>query len=148
MYMYIYIYICKHIYIYIYRCMCIYVYIYIYIHREMYVYIYIYIHASATAPIAQWLERRAQEAGGPGFDPHLVELSGLRVRPFKVSGGSPRPPPEQTPVVKVKGPRVSKIYIYIYIYMPRAGSPRRGAARRGSAGFLARGIVSFRSAQV
>ena len=43
-----------------------------------------------------------------GFDPHLVELSGLRVRPFKVSGGSPRPPPEQTPVVKVKTPRVSK----------------------------------------
>ena len=38
----------------------------------------------------------------PGFDPHLVELGGLRVRPFKVSGGSPRPPPEQTPVVTSK----------------------------------------------
>ena len=55
-----------------------------------------------TAPIAQWLERMTQEAGGPGFDPHLVELSGLRVRPFKVSGGSPCPPPEQTPVVTSK----------------------------------------------
>ena len=58
--------------------------------------------SALTAPIAQWLERGAQEAGGPGFDPHLVELSGLRVRPFKVSGGSPRPPPEQTPVVTSK----------------------------------------------
>ena len=43
------------------------------------------------APIAQWLERGAQEAGGPGFDPHLVEMSVLQVRPFKVSGGSPVP---------------------------------------------------------
>ena len=49
--------------------------------------------------------------GGPGFDPHLVELSGLRVRPFEVSGGSPRPPPEQAPVVNVKTPRVSKIKV-------------------------------------
>ena len=65
-------------------------------------------HYDITAPIAQWLERTDQEAGGPGFDPHLVELSGLWVRPFKVSGGSPRPTPEQTPVVKVKTPRVSK----------------------------------------
>ena len=69
------------------------------------------------APIAQWLERGAQEAGGPGFDPHLVELSGLRVRPFKVSGGYPRPPPEQTPVVKVKTPRVSKNKKNIYVCM-------------------------------
>ena len=74
------------------------------------------------APIAQWLERMDQEAGGPGFNPHLVELGGLRVRPFKVSGGSPRPPPEQTPVVKVKTPRVSKsqkeICVYIYVSLP------------------------------
>ena len=55
--------------------MCIYVYIYIYTRVYRYTYIYIY----TTAPIAQWLERRAQEAGGPGFDPHFVELSGLRV---------------------------------------------------------------------
>ena len=27
--------------------------------------------------------------GGPGFNPHHVKLSGLHVRPFKVSGGSP-----------------------------------------------------------
>ena len=27
--------------------------------------------------------------GGPGFNPHHVKLSGLQVRPFKVSGGSP-----------------------------------------------------------
>ena len=66
-----------------------------------------YIHI--TASIAQWLERRAQEAGGPGFDPHLVELSGLRVRPFKVSGRSPRPPPEQTPVVTSKDSSSLKI---------------------------------------
>ena len=54
-------------------------------------YIHIYIHTYITAPIAQWLERGAQEAGGPGFDPHRT----------------PRPPLEQTPVVKVKTPRVS-----------------------------------------
>ena len=35
-------------------------------------YIYIYIYTYITAPIAQWLERRAQEAGGPGFDPRRV----------------------------------------------------------------------------
>ena len=28
-------------------------------------------------------------AGGPEFDPHHVKLSGLQVRPLKVSGGSP-----------------------------------------------------------
>ena len=27
--------------------------------------------------------------GGPGFNPHHIKLSGLEVRPFKVSGGSP-----------------------------------------------------------
>ena len=47
------------------------------------------------ALIAQWLERMDWEAGGPGFDPRHHKLSGLQVRPFKVSGGSPRPPPEQ-----------------------------------------------------
>ena len=27
--------------------------------------------------------------GGPGFNLHHIKLSGLEVRPFKVSGGSP-----------------------------------------------------------
>ena len=34
--------------------------------------------------------------GGPGFNPHHDKLSGLHVRPFKVPGGSPCPPPEHT----------------------------------------------------
>ena len=72
-------------YIYIYIvCVCLSLSLYVYTYVYIYIYIYIYIG-----------------------EPHLVELSGLRVRPFKVSGGSPRPPPEQTPVVKVKTPRVS-----------------------------------------
>ena len=58
--------------------------------------------AGLIALIAQWLERMDQEAGGPGFDLHHHKLSGLQVRPFKVSGGSPRPPPEQTPGNRVK----------------------------------------------
>ena len=57
---------------------------------------------------------------------YLAELSGFRVRPFKVSGGSPRPPPEQTPVVTSKDSSTlnnnnSKQYLYnnhiIYIYI-------------------------------
>ena len=31
-----------------------------------------------------------------------IYIYGLQVRPFKVSGGSPRPPPEQTPGNRVK----------------------------------------------
>ena len=31
----------------------------------------------------------ASGGGGPGFNPHHVKLSGLEVRPLKVSGGSP-----------------------------------------------------------
>ena len=45
----------------------------------------------------------------------LASQSGLRIRPFKVSGGSPRPPPEQTPVVKVS----LSLSIYIYMYINR-----------------------------
>ena len=41
--------------------------------------------------------------GDPGFNPHHVKLSGLQVRPFKVSGGSPCPPPEQTPGNRASG---------------------------------------------
>ena len=67
----------------------------------------------------------AQQAGGPGFKSCRVLLSGLRVRPFKVSGGNPRPPPEQAPGKRVKNlkERLTEskecvcIYIYIYIYM-------------------------------
>ena len=70
--------------------------------------------------------------GGPGFNPHHYKLSGLQIRPFKVSGGSPRPPPEQTPGNRVKnlegkpaGSTKEKkikmmaidIYIYIYIHI-------------------------------
>ena len=47
--------------------------------------------------------------------PSLRDAAQLRVRPFKVSRGSPRPPPEQTPVVTSKDSS-SLIYIYIYIY--------------------------------
>ena len=100
--MYVCMYVCMHACIHACMHVCMYV--------CMYIYIYIY---------AQWLERRAQEAGGPGFDPHLVELSGLWVRPFKVSGGSPHPPPEQTPVVTSKDSsslKKQEMYIYIYIY--------------------------------
>ena len=31
----------------------------------------------------------ASGGGGPGFNPHHIKLSGLAVRPLKVSGGSP-----------------------------------------------------------
>ena len=31
----------------------------------------------------------ASGGGGPGFNPHHIKLSGLEVRPLKVSGGSP-----------------------------------------------------------
>ena len=31
----------------------------------------------------------APGGGGPGFNPHHIKLSGLEVRPFKVSGGIP-----------------------------------------------------------
>ena len=41
--------------------------------------------------------------GGPGFNPHHDKLSGLQIRPFKVSGGSPCPPPEQTPGSRASG---------------------------------------------
>ena len=41
--------------------------------------------------------------GGPGFNPHHDKLSGLQVRPFKVSGGSPCPPPEHTPGSRASG---------------------------------------------
>ena len=55
---------------------------------------------------------------------YIYIYNGLRVRPFKVSGGSPRPPPEQTPGNRVKKlkerlpeSQTNKcVYIYIYIY--------------------------------
>ena len=50
-----------------------------------------------------------------------IYVSGLQVRPFKVSGGSPRPPPEQTPGNRVKNlegrPAGSTKITYIYIYL-------------------------------
>ena len=44
--------------------------------------------------------------GGPGFNPHHIKLSGLEVRPFKVSGGSPVHLRSKTP-----GNRVRKLKV-------------------------------------
>ena len=92
MYMYMYIFVVD----FVCSCICLFIYVVFLLKTT-------YKRGLCMALIAQWLERMDQEAGGPGFDPHHVELSGLQVRPFKVSGGSPRPPPEQTPGNRASG---------------------------------------------
>ena len=161
MYMYIYIYIhmyiCVYIYIYIhtYTYLCIYVCIFIYTYTYTYTYTYIslplyislYIYLSLSLYI--YIYTDIQTFNGP--DSSVVRAYGLgsgrpwvrsspcrteriRVSPFKVSGGSPRPPPEQTPVVQVKTPRVSKkleiqIYTHSRALRPRLEPPRGGQQR-------------------
>ena len=56
----------------------------------VYIYIYIYIHTYIQSGTYSSVVRvSASGGGGPGFNPHHIKLSGLEVRPFKVSGGSP-----------------------------------------------------------
>ena len=52
-------------------------------------YIYIYIKVSLNGSYSSVVRVSASGGGGPGFNPHHNKLSGLEVRPFKVSGGSP-----------------------------------------------------------
>ena len=46
---------------------------------------YVYINGSYRSVVRGY----GLGGGGPGFHPHHIKLSGLEVRPFKVSGGSP-----------------------------------------------------------
>ena len=117
MYMYVYIYIYTYIHTYIHVCMYIYIYICVYI----YIYIHTYVHIHTLNPTA------ASGGGGPGFNPHHVELSGLEVSPLKVSGGSPVHLRSEHQVLVGKTLWVKKekkeentiLYIYIYIIYTR-----------------------------
>ena len=96
----------------------------VYVRVCIYIYIYIHVYNGVDSEVGRAL---AQHAGGPGFKSCRAFLRGLRVRPFKVSGRSPRPPPEQTPGDRVKNlkERLAEsqqnkqtiIYVYIYIYI-------------------------------
>ena len=56
----------------------------------MYIYIYIYTHIyTYHGPDSSVVRGYGLGGGGPEFNPHHVKLSGLQVRPFKVSAGSP-----------------------------------------------------------
>ena len=61
----------------------------------------------------------ASGGGGPGFNPHHVSLSGLEVRPLKVSGGSPvhLRSNHQELVGKTLWVKQNTTYKYIYIYI-------------------------------
>ena len=54
----------------------------------IYVYIYIYIY-TYSGTYSSVVRVSVSGGGGPGFNPHHIKLSGLEVRPLKVSGGSP-----------------------------------------------------------
>ena len=75
--------------------MCVYIYIYIYIYTHIHIhislslYVYIYIYTLLNGPDSSVVRGYGLGGGGPEFNPHHVKLSGLQVRPFKVSGGSP-----------------------------------------------------------
>ena len=58
---------------------------YIYIYICIYVYVYTYLNGSYSSVIRGY----GPGGGGPGFNPHHIKLTGLDVRLFKVSGGSP-----------------------------------------------------------
>ena len=62
----------------------------------------------------------ASGGGGPGFNPHNIKLSGLEVRPLKVSGGSPvhlRSKHQELVGKTLWVKKKKKTYIYIYIYI-------------------------------
>ena len=84
--------------------------LYIYIYIYVYTYTYSGTYSSVVRVSAPW-------GGGPGFNPHHIELSGLEVRPLKVSGGSPVHLRSKHQELVGKTLWVKHIYIYIYIYI-------------------------------
>ena len=53
------------------------------------IYIYIYVCSTSSGTYSSVVRVSASGGGGPGFNPPHIKLSGLEVRPLKVSGGSP-----------------------------------------------------------
>ena len=79
----------KVIYVYMYykhMCMC---------NMYKYVYIYIYVYTHINGSYSSVVRVSASGGGGPGFNPHHLKLSGLEVRPFKVSGGNTGQPGQE-----------------------------------------------------
>ena len=50
---------------------------------------WIYYYSFFSGTYSSVVRVSASGGGGPGFNPHHIKLSGLEVRPLKVSGGSP-----------------------------------------------------------
>ena len=76
-----------HTYVYIY--VCVYMYIDYALSYIMCIYVLSDIIMIIIIKIIYYNIQILSEGGGPGFNPHHIKLSGLEVRPFKVSGGSP-----------------------------------------------------------
>ena len=80
----------------------------------------IYIYICMNGPDSSVVRGYGLGGGGPEFNPHHVKLSGLQVRPFKVSGGSPvllRSEHRATGSRPWKEDLLGQNNIYIYIYI-------------------------------
>ena len=62
--------------------------VYTFLSLSLYIYIYIQ-RERENGSYSSVVRGYGVGGGGPGFNPHHIKLSGLEVRPFKVSGGSP-----------------------------------------------------------